>query len=326
MKYLNAVIVALLLVLPCSAQDQGTNADQPKTGFDWLRQFEGSWEIETSNAGPGENSGEHAGSATMTARVLGGQWVTWNQVGKVGGTQFEAIQTVGYDAKRKEYFGTWVDSTSNYTWNLRGTVDESGKKLILGSQGKDWSDPTKTRQYRDVYEFTSAKEIATKSQMKSDDGKWTTFMSSKMTKQEKEPMAETTKPSMLPFLMFTGQAEEAIAYYKTIFPDVEITSLVKYKAGEAGAEGTIKTAKFVVAGQTVMCTDSPPVHDFTFTPSFSFFVECEDLDSLKERFGKLSEGGKVMMPLNNYGFSEQFGWCSDKFGVSWQLNLNMVEE
>jgi uncharacterized glyoxalase superfamily protein PhnB len=38
-------------------------------------------------------------------------------------------------------------------------------------------------------------------------------------------------------------------------------------------------------------------------------------------FATLVEGGAVFMPLGNYGFSRRFGWCSDRFGVSWQLNL-----
>jgi len=121
--------------------------------------------------------------------------------------------------------------------------------------------------------------------------------------------------------MFIEKAEEAIDFYKTVFPDLEVESVNKYKAGDAQKEGTIKTAVFVIAGQRIMCTDSPDVHDFEFTPSFSFFVECENEDQLKTRFEKLSKDGKVMMPLNNYGFSQKFGWTSDKFGVSWQLNL-----
>jgi predicted 3-demethylubiquinone-9 3-methyltransferase (glyoxalase superfamily) len=38
-------------------------------------------------------------------------------------------------------------------------------------------------------------------------------------------------------------------------------------------------------------------------------------------YAALSEGGLDLMPPNNYGFSQQFGWCNDRFGVSWQINL-----
>ncbi len=59
---------------------------------------------------------------------------------------------------------------------------------------------------------------------------------------------------------------------------------------------------------------------FTFTPSISLFVECKSEVELDEAFNRLAEGGAVLMPLNNYGFSKKFGWLNDRFGVSWQLN------
>jgi len=62
-------------------------------------------------------------------------------------------------------------------------------------------------------------------------------------------------------------------------------------------------------------------HAFTFTPSMSIFVDCENEAELHEAFKQLSEGGKVLMPLDSYGFSSKFWWVSDRFGVSWQLNL-----
>jgi len=62
-------------------------------------------------------------------------------------------------------------------------------------------------------------------------------------------------------------------------------------------------------------------HGFTFTPSISIFVDCENTTELEEAFKQLSEGGEVLMPLDNYGFSTKFGWVNDRFKVSWQLNL-----
>ena len=53
----------------------------------------------------------------------------------------------------------------------------------------------------------------------------------------------------------------------------------------------------------------------------SLFVECEDDAELSRVFAVLSEGGQVLMPLDDYGFSTRFGWVADRFGVSWQLNL-----
>ena len=124
-----------------------------------------------------------------------------------------------------------------------------------------------------------------------------------------------------PFLMFEGSAEEAMNFYISLFPGSEIRSVTKYGPGGAGPEGTIERADFTIAGQDVMCIDSPTAHAFTFTPSFSFFVECETEEELDNAFSQLSNNGDILMPPDNYGFSRKFTWVSDRFGVSWQLNL-----
>lgn len=122
-------------------------------------------------------------------------------------------------------------------------------------------------------------------------------------------------------LMFEGAAEEAMAFYVSLFADSEITQVERYGPGEQGKEGTIKIAYFTLAGREHICIDSPVKHGFGFTPAMSLFVECESEAELDAAFGRLAEGGKVLMPLGNYGFSSRFGWLADRFGVSWQLNF-----
>jgi len=124
-----------------------------------------------------------------------------------------------------------------------------------------------------------------------------------------------------PFLMFEGKAEEAMNFYVSVFPDSKVTDVTRYGPGEPGPENSIKVARFTLAGQTVMCIDSPAKHAFTFTPAFSFFVDCTSEDELRRLAGALGEGGQALMPLANYGFSQLFTWLNDRFGVSWQLNL-----
>lgn len=124
-----------------------------------------------------------------------------------------------------------------------------------------------------------------------------------------------------PFLMFEGRAEEAMNLYVSLFPESRIDSINKYGPNEPGPEGTVQLATFTLAGQTVMCIDSPAKHAFTFTPSFSFFVDLETNEELERIAAILGKDGAVMMPLDNYGFSKRFTWLSDRYGVSWQLNL-----
>ena len=70
-----------------------------------------------------------------------------------------------------------------------------------------------------------------------------------------------------------------------------------------------------------MCSDSPVKHGFSFTPSSSTFVDFDSEAELERTYRVLADGGHVLMPLGNYGFSKRFGWLNDRFGVSWQLNL-----
>jgi len=106
-----------------------------------------------------------------------------------------------------------------------------------------------------------------------------------------------------------------------LIPNSDIVDVTRYGAGEPGPEGTVKFAVVRLAGQQVLFSDSFVSHGFTFTPSLSLFVDCESEADLERIFTALSEGGGVLMPLGNYGFSRRFGWVNDRFGVSWQLNL-----
>lgn len=290
-------------------------AENTPTGFDWLKQFEGNWAVlSTSKA-----VGSHPAMTTkgnIESKPLGKSWIVNEHSGDLGGMTFNAVQTITYDTDTKQFSGSWIDSISSFKWKYSGNLSETGKRLILNAEGPDWTSPDKMRQYRDIYEFKSTNEIAGSSEMLNDDGEWESFMTSTITR-----IAKPNASPVTPFLMFTGQAQEAIKFYQSVFPRTKVDSIEKYGADEIGIEGTVKVATFTVEGQPIKCTDSPIKHDFDFTPSFSFFVECEDEQQLESRFKILSDGGKVMMPIDNYGFSQKFAWVSDKFGVSWQLNL-----
>ena len=124
-----------------------------------------------------------------------------------------------------------------------------------------------------------------------------------------------------PFLMFTGNAEPAMTFYTSLFDDGRIVNLTRFGPEGPGVAGTVQRARFSLAGQEFLCTDSPPIHDFSFTPSFSIWVETESGDEILRLFAALSDGGAQLMPLDDYGFSRRFGWVNDRYGVSWQLNL-----
>lgn len=134
-------------------------------------------------------------------------------------------------------------------------------------------------------------------------------------------MTDPTQTTITPFLMFTGQAEEALRLYTSLFEAAEIVSLERYGPEEAGPEGSVRHAVFTLNGQKFMCIDSYVKHDFSFTASSSLFVTCTFEAEVDRLFEELSRGGSVAMPLAPYPFSPKFAWVTDRFGVSWQLSL-----
>ena len=127
-----------------------------------------------------------------------------------------------------------------------------------------------------------------------------------------------------PFLMFQwAKAEEAMNYYTSLIEESEITSIVRYGANNPGGdEGTVMQGTFTLKGQEFMCIDSNIKHQFDFTPSFSIFLTCSSEEELDTLYQELMQDGQALMPIGDYGFSKKFGWVNDRFGVSWQLNLN----
>ncbi|MCW2634782.1 MAG: 3-demethylubiquinone-9 3-methyltransferase [Blastococcus sp.] len=124
-----------------------------------------------------------------------------------------------------------------------------------------------------------------------------------------------------PFLMFQGKdAEQAMTFYTSLFDDGRILDISRYGSDGPGPEGTVQVARFALAGQEFLCSDSFVQHAFSFTPSFSVWIETESENELERLFAALADGGSQLMPLGDYGFSRRFGWVNDRHGVSWQLN------
>ena len=125
------------------------------------------------------------------------------------------------------------------------------------------------------------------------------------------------------FLTFQGGAAgAALALYRDVFDDFELLEIDHYGQVDIGPEGTIKVAKFRLANSEFSCADSPVDHAWGFTPAVSLWIDCDDVKELERLFERLSDGGQVFMPLDDYGFSTRFGWVGDRHGVTWQLNVS----
>ena len=123
---------------------------------------------------------------------------------------------------------------------------------------------------------------------------------------------------MRPFITIEQRAQEALDFYSAAFPSFVLHSL-QHHAEPHGA--LIMLATFSIRGQELMISDSPIEHEWGITPGVSFFLDVDNETSLLSLAEQLSEEGKVMMPPGNYGFSKQFAWVEDRFGINWQLNV-----
>ena len=110
-----------------------------------------------------------------------------------------------------------------------------------------------------------------------------------------------------PCLWFDGQAEEAVAFYLSIFPKSRILTTARYTDGLHRPAGSVMTIEFELDGQELVALNGGP--QFKFTAAISMIAYCDSqaqVDRYWEQLQTDPNGGMC-------------GWLTDKFGVSWQV-------
>lgn len=119
---------------------------------------------------------------------------------------------------------------------------------------------------------------------------------------------------IIPHLWFDTEANAAAKLYASIFPD---STIINQQILSGTPSGDVETVHFTLCGQEFMAISAGPL--FTFNPAISFHVKCQTKDEVDEMWQRLSVGGKILMELGAYPFSQRYGWLQDQYGVSWQL-------
>ena len=129
-------------------------------------------------------------------------------------------------------------------------------------------------------------------------------------------------PKITTFLMFNGDAEEAVQLYTTLFEDSEIITMVKYDATTSQQEGKVQHTIFKLNGQVFMAIDNMNGADIEMNPAMSLFVTVKDQYEMDVLYNGLKEGGAILMPKTEMQPQyREFAWVQDKFGVNFQLAL-----
>jgi predicted 3-demethylubiquinone-9 3-methyltransferase (glyoxalase superfamily) len=117
-----------------------------------------------------------------------------------------------------------------------------------------------------------------------------------------------------PFLWFDHQAEEAMNFYTSIFPDSKIGEVSRYPEGGPGEAGSVISGSFVLQGQEFMVLNGGP--EFKFNEAISLFVRCETQEEVDYYWARLTEGGEP----------GPCGWLKDKYGLSWQIIPDLLNQ
>ncbi|HEY5407699.1 MAG TPA: glyoxalase/bleomycin resistance/extradiol dioxygenase family protein [Ginsengibacter sp.] len=128
---------------------------------------------------------------------------------------------------------------------------------------------------------------------------------------------------LFPYLNFNGNCEEALNFYKDAFGG-EIIQLGRY--GESPMESPEEIKDKIIHGRLqfgdvlIMASDAMNENGINSGDNISLSVECDTNGQLEKVFSKMSEGGKITMPLQEQFWGATFGMLTDKFGIHWMFN------
>lgn len=132
-------------------------------------------------------------------------------------------------------------------------------------------------------------------------------------------MKEARMKKITPNLWFDGNAQEAVDFYLSVFPNSKINGTSYYPTEglldfQKPFAGKVLTLDYELDGNRFTAINAGP--DFKFTEAISFVVECKDQEELDYYWSKLSHDPEA----------EQCGWCKDQYGLSWQIVPEGMEE
>lgn len=132
------------------------------------------------------------------------------------------------------------------------------------------------------------------------------------------------KANLNPYLNFKSDARQAMEFYKSVFGGkLKMSTFKEYHASQTPAEDNLIMHAELNAGKslTFFASDTPQRMEFHPGTNISMSLTGENDEELKTYFKKLSAGGQVTMPMAKQVWGDEFGMCTDKFGIGWMVNI-----
>ena len=126
-----------------------------------------------------------------------------------------------------------------------------------------------------------------------------------------------------PYISFTGNAREAMEFYHSVFGGkLDLDTFGKYGMADTDYADQIMHGMLVSNnGFTLMASDTPPgMKDVTVGNNIVVSLSGDDED-LREYWDKLSDSGTVTTPLEKQVWGDEYGACTDQFGIDWMVNI-----
>ena len=129
---------------------------------------------------------------------------------------------------------------------------------------------------------------------------------------------------LTPYLNFNGNAAEAMKFYKSVLGgELTMQTFEEAKMAKTAKEKNLIVHAALKSDElTIMASDTQPKQLAKFGDNIHLSISGQDAGRLTEIFKRLSQGGKVNMPLAKQFWGDTFGMLTDKFGVHWMVNIS----
>lgn len=172
-----SIAIALLVVAATAVSQSQEAPDEPKLTPEqaWLKQLVGEWDVDyTAYMEQDQPPVEAAG--TDSVRAIGDHWVIAETKFTMKGASYSGALSVGYDARKKQFNATWIDSMSGHLWVYEGTLNEARDTLTLMTEGPSMRNPNATARYKEIITIKGKDHRTFSSSIETEDGGWTTIL------------------------------------------------------------------------------------------------------------------------------------------------------